>query len=576
MSRESASSPASPETCAYSLRIGVTGHRNLSDAAGVAEAVARLLEQIEHTLRAQSRTPLDRVVVSPLAKGADRIVAEEVLKREGTSLEVLSPFPLDEYRRDFAEPDDLAEFERLLSRADLVRCVTTSPPPQNASDDEQSDWRNRGYLRVGRAVVDACEILIAVWDGKQARGMGGTADVIEYALRQRRTVIWVNASAPSSEPQLIPDWQPGGRPDADGVPTTAKALSPGYYQLDAYNRDASIGSEALDRAITSEQTSLQAHARNAGLPAESIRHVTDVLIAHFVRADRLAVHYRNNYVRATSGLFVLSALAVTVVVGQVLFFPNLLWIILLEILAMGTAVILWMWCRRSAWHEKWIHDRYLAERLRMAIFSLMLDQEDATPTSPPSQALPFYGGPQDWLLSTVRSIVETARAIPHKPAGFEATRQFVVEAWLDDQRRYHARNADRTHRAAHRGHRAGTVLFLVTLVMAVLHFLGVGHGEHGHAETGVSRLDVWITFLAIVLPTWGAAIHAIITQLELERIAARSEQMARLLDLVVERAREARSLDALREVVAEGQRVMGTENHEWWILLSFRQPVLPT
>ncbi|QDU39624.1 hypothetical protein Mal4_39700 [Maioricimonas rarisocia] len=567
---------ASPESFAYSLRIGVTGHRNLSDAAGVAEAVERLQERIENTLRPQTRTPLNRVVISPLAKGADRIVAETVLKRERSSLEVLSPFTLAEYRRDFEEPDDREEFEILLDRADVVRCVTTDSPPQDASDDEQSDWRNRGYLQVGRAVVDACEMLIVVWDGKEARGTGGTADIVGYALRQRRTVIWVNANTPSSEPQLILRWQPGEEPETDALPSTAKQLSLGYHQLDAYNRDASVGRDVLSSATISEQEALRARASDAGLPADSIRHVIDVLVPHFVRADRLAVHYRNNYVRAMTGLFLLSALAVSVVVGQVLFFPELLWIILLEILAMGTAVGLWMWCRRGAWHEKWIHDRYLAERLRMAMFSLLLDQADAALTSAASQALSFYSGPRHWLLSTVRSVVEAARSVPHKAAGFEATRRFVVEAWLDDQRRYHVRNADRTHKAARRGHRVGTVLFLVTLVMAVLHFLGVGHGEHDHAASGVSRLDAWITFFAIVLPTWGAAIHAITTQLELERIAARSERMAMLLSLVVERAREAESLDALREVVAEGQRVMGTENHEWWILLSFRQPVLPT
>ena len=111
--------------------------------------------------------------------------------------------------------------------------------------------------------------------------------------------------------------------------------------------------------------------------------------------------------------------------------------------------------------------------------------------------------------------------------------------------------------------------------MAVMHLAGVGHPYGEHAAARIHRLDLWITFLAIALPAWGAAIHAITTQLELERVAVRSKKMASVLGVLVERATEAETLEELRKIVAEAQQLMGTENHEWWILLSFRSPVLP-
>lgn len=560
----------------YRLRIGVAGHRNLTNADEVRVAIQRVLEQIQKTLQPQQRTSLDWVVVSPLALGADRIVAEEILKQAGSSLEVLSPFSLDEYRQDFVEPDDFEEFNRLVSRADSVQCITQTSQPQDGSAEEQSSWRDRGYLNVGRAVVDASEIVVVIWDGEPARGLGGTADTVGYALRQQRTVIWVNSASPLEEPQQILGWEPGRQPDCTRLPITAKQLSPGYHQLDAYNRDARIPRERLERIARVEQNSLRERGQETGLSADNLRHIIDVVVPHFVKSDQLAIHYRKLYVRTMAGLFVLSALAVTIVVGQVLFFPKHLWIILFELLAMGTAVGLWTWCRRGAWHEKWIHDRYLAERLRMTAFSLLLDQSDDTVTPAPGNTLAFYSGPQHWLLLAVRTVVERTRSVPHTTAEFKAVRQFLIEAWLEDQQQYHTRNGSRKHAAAHRGHRTGMVLFLLTLVMALLHFLGVGHDDHHHAATDLQRVDVWITFFAIVLPAWGAAIHAITNQLELERIAARSQRMSALLSIVIERARKAESLEELREVVSEGQRVMGTENHEWWILLSFRQPILPT
>lgn len=109
---------------AYELRIGVTGHRNLPDPAAAERAVEALLSQVSSVLAAaaefplgpagspltfakqcdrmlltaaqvvwprlpvtaaqvpaEQRTPLQWVVVSPLAKGADRIVARAVLKQ---------------------------------------------------------------------------------------------------------------------------------------------------------------------------------------------------------------------------------------------------------------------------------------------------------------------------------------------------------------------------------------------------------------------------------------------------------------------------------------------------------------
>ena len=354
------------------------------------------------------------------------------------------------------------------------------------------------------------------------------------------------------------------------MPTTARQLSRGYHQLDAYNRDDRVDSHQLEASIRDITASLRKQAADADVGEAAIAPVIEALTPHYARADLLAVYYRNRYVRATTGLFALSAIAVTVVVGQILFFPEALWLILFEILAMGMAVVLWSWSKRAAWHEKWIHDRYLAERLRIAIFGLMLNQPEAATSAAPSKALAFYSGPRHWLLSTVRDVVAQAGSVCSSLAEFTAVKRFLIDAWLDDQREYHAGNATKKHDAAHVWHRTGILLFVVTLVMAVLHIMGVGHAEGDHHDGGFLRWDAVITFLAIVLPVWGAAIHAIVTQLELDRIAARSKQMASVLGVLVERAEEAETFEELRQVVLEAQRVMGTENHEWWILLSFR------
>lgn len=41
-------------------------------------------------------------------------------------------------------------------------------------------------------MVDRSELLIAVWDGLSATGLGGTGDVVSYAVRQRKKTIHLN------------------------------------------------------------------------------------------------------------------------------------------------------------------------------------------------------------------------------------------------------------------------------------------------------------------------------------------------------------------------------------------------
>jgi hypothetical protein len=41
-----------------------------------------------------------------------------------------------------------------------------------------------------------CDILIAIWDGEERHGRGGTAEIIETALAHNIPVVWIKAQAP--------------------------------------------------------------------------------------------------------------------------------------------------------------------------------------------------------------------------------------------------------------------------------------------------------------------------------------------------------------------------------------------
>ncbi|MGI9175876.1 MAG: hypothetical protein ACR2GR_11220 [Rhodothermales bacterium] len=607
-----------PGAVPYTLRLGVTGHRHLDDPQAIEEAVGALLDTLEQRLLADSppsatvpswgqrldsalaqgaawawpalrrppsppdqNTPLRWCILSPLAKGSDRIVARAVLDRPQAHLEVVTPFPLDEYRKDFDTPEDHAKFEALLARDPAPTELHPEPDPP-ASPGAATVTRNVSYLRVGRRIVEACELLIAVWDGQPAQGTGGTADVVRYAVESGRRVLWVHATDPSAPVRLLTSAEaegaaPGPLPGLGllPLPATAKALAPGYHKLAAYNRGPLLDPAAYAEALREERDTLQRSADEAGLPGDVLAPVLERILPHYIRADQLAVRYRDLYKFAARGLFVLAAFAVTVVVAQVLFFPHQLGLIAFEILAMVLAVLLLRMSRHEAWHEKWLHDRHLAERLRMALFTALV-QPVTSPAAPPNALFPFYRDPDSWVASAYTWIVEESAPPSPSADDLPALRRFLIDGWIGEQAAWHASNAERKAHAAHRAHRLGLLFFGVTLTMAALHLLGVGHGEPGHGLTAWVLLGLVITFLAIVLPAWGAAVHAITNLLDRERIAERSRRMTQVLARLQTRAEEADTLDDLREVAQQAEHIMATENAEWWISLSFRELVLPT
>ncbi len=156
-------------------RIGITGHQGMPD--NTRELVrAALLEIL---------TPYapGLVGVTCLADGADQLFARVVLSLGG-KLEVI--VPADEYRDSLA-PAAQVEYDDLIDRASHVEHL-----PFFASTEE-------AHMAGGQAVVDHSDILVAIWDGLPARGLGGTADVVAYAKRYGVPVevVWPPGSSRS-------------------------------------------------------------------------------------------------------------------------------------------------------------------------------------------------------------------------------------------------------------------------------------------------------------------------------------------------------------------------------------------
>jgi hypothetical protein len=192
------------ESNPYLIRIGVTGHRKLDDPVAMKALVKKAIDtEVEKRIPEESSRKTERVqqagtnaivfrVLSPLAEGADRVVARAILDYPNACLDAVLPLALEDYLEDFATEGSRAEFEELLKLCKKPVLLRTRRIQDERRDpDDQAELRRDAYANAGRYVVDHCDLLIAVWNGEPSRERGGTAEIVQYALKQNRPILRV-------------------------------------------------------------------------------------------------------------------------------------------------------------------------------------------------------------------------------------------------------------------------------------------------------------------------------------------------------------------------------------------------
>ncbi len=524
----------------FSLHIGVTGHRRLSDADRLRRSVDQVLSQLDALLRPAVH---GFTVVSPLAEGADRLVAQQVLAwpehDQKAGLVVLLPLPIDEYRQDFETTESQAEFADLLARAHLVRSA-----PAAAT-------RLGGYLRAGQQVVQSCDVLIAIWNGETAAGSGGTAEIVAYARHIGRWMFWIHAETGAIREENRPH-----------------NLHETMASLAIYNQER-LNQAKQDVALESQQRTLAGHAQAAGLDLAYLAPVWRYLLPQFVRADLLASHFQHRHSLAVFGVTALAVLAVAVVTVQVLFFPGLPQLVWLEVTAMVLILSLLLISRRWHWHRKWIDYRFLAERLRAALFLAVAGLECSPPRPLPHSVA---HRPDDWMVKAFAWIWSRRPQLNAQPAPlFQPLRDFLLTAWIRDQAVYYSQRGRQLGRSQAVLTAAGLALFVITLIAAIIHALEGGHEPMGEAPLPGSLL---IAF-AIILPALGAALADIRIHREYSRNAERYAHMARLLTSLEQQIARARDMAELLPLLEEANEVMLREQQDWRVVVLFQQIEAP-
>ncbi|HRP08521.1 MAG TPA: hypothetical protein PLL69_08535, partial [Gemmatimonadales bacterium] len=493
------------------FRVAVVGHRRdkfsrTADPA-VANAIAGTLAMVEdavltHLSRnaALYRSELPRFTLySPLAEGADRVGAQVALDRSGWELHAVLPFSAEKYRADFtredSEPGSAQEFARLLEAASALTVVDGVPGRWDA------------YSQVGRTVVDAADLLIAVWDGLDPAGPGGTGSIVRNARRIDLPVVRIDSSPTAAA------WLEDKSCEDEGRTTGLGALASRIDLLLAAPEDplpalryfAEKGGprpvpRLYDRMVamlTRIAGSRTGHRHGGPVPADPgglaeaewsaafpelpgtmPEQVAERFAAQFGWADQLAGWYAAAFRASFSAVFLLAAASVAV--GGILVLepsesagPGWIMLRMLEPILLGA--MLWrVWSsRKSAWQERWLDYRALAERTRHLAILWLLARTPAILRVAPT---PLASDPRlGWVAWLIRATSRQSGLVSGRLYGDypDLARKLVIRTEAQQQRAFHANRRTATGAMDEPVSRLAERLVVLALVLSFLRLVGL-------------------------------------------------------------------------------------------------------
>lgn len=551
------------------LVVGVTGHRNI--ASDAIEPLTKSLRRLfRHLLTPPpvprfsfwrrkhphgERVPTPLVLITPLAEGADRIVARVALEF-GARLVVPLPLPQADYEQDFAHhatpaenERSLAEFRELISDAHTERVIELPRVPVAAGETHHTvddlTRRNLQYALVGAYIARQAQVMIALWDGHppSADKPGGTADIIAFRRTGRFAALSDALAAHLArvpEPFAVYD-SPLDPPDTGAVhhivtpradreiastlrPFGEHVLAPVVYdhhprqrrryfdqlvrieqQIHTFNR---VAVDARDRIAPRVARNAEYLYPTSGDTAAPLRPLTEPLLRlrrAFALADTLAGEYQHRTHSAFRWVFWFGFLAVVMFevyaelyTGTRATEATRVSALAAYVLFLGLADAWYVWARARDIQNHFQDYRALAEGLRVQFYWRLVGVGQA--------ASDYYLRKQRDELTWIRSAIRAWGLVTAPPA--HADPHAADQLWVETQRRYYlerARPRDLAALARFRERGSGLIgasIFAAgawSLFVALCGVYGFCRRWLGAEQVAIPSLATWLFVLLVPL-----------------------------------------------------------------------------
>lgn len=484
--------------------VGFTGHRHLSDPATAKQIINTVVE----SLRAE--IPGRLVGFSSVAIGADTLFAEKWLS-SGLPWIAFLPRAESDFKNDFTG-SDWATTCSLLKKASRVKTLSGMKEAE----------RDLAYLECGFLVVDEADVLVALWDGKPSRGVGGTADVVANARNLGKPLILID-------------------------PTSS-----------------AVKRERFSRELFAdpEITYLNRIANHEALPVKEMVAPEDRVRRFFHKVDSKAASIAPRFRLWIGASVVMNAAAAILVAATIgfqvnSFILNSLIFVLTTAAAIAIALI-----KRKRAHLKWVRCRVASEICRSALATWTL-ADVAEPT--------WFNHLTEFarLAKTIR-VMKLTSPTP-QVMNINEWRQNYLKSRVDEQLHYFRR----------RRKEFSVSLSILTAGFWLFSILGIARACFTGSAFGMGPLIPMTpshslvvhfaqSFLPIALPLAAGCTLSLISIFDLNRQLARSRAMESILAKSRQQVEKSESLLSLRRAVENVENALASEVFEWFTL--FRYP----
>jgi len=522
-------------TISARIIIGIAGPQKLEPKPVLIEAIHTAIEKIKQMAPSLQSTQLMLCILSTLTKNSDFIVAKEILKIPGSMLELIVPLKEESPTEYLERSASLKQFQDISPEAASVREIPA-----------------KTYACVESYVVDECDVLLAFWDDKSTDEQRGLGEVIDYARRNGCPLILINTG---DQEQVTVELGHG---------LNARM----FHDIDEYNSQR-INAKKLRKALLSQRSFFVSQAERTRLPLDKLSVTLEYFLPQLVRADILALRFQRLHHGTGSLIYILAALAIFVAAFQSLFIPDRPLILIFELVLLLMVLAIFLLGQRQRWHNKWLDYRFLAERLRSALFMALVNA-GMTPSRRPRQ-LPLAFPAKAWMVAAFSTVwIQRPRfKIDDSVLSWEL-RDFIVRAWIDDQILYHKGISSRYYRRHQYMVLASFASFALTIIFVLLYVVlrelsGVSHGTFINASG----------LMASFLPAVAASITAIRTHRDYLRNSRLSAGMARYLEEMKVQTEKAKDHEDFLGLAKEIEETMQRENQDWRVEIRFHKPAVP-
>jgi hypothetical protein len=604
------------------LRIGVMGHRSLDPAS--ARAIEKTAATIFRSIRAAAlaslstsagkalfRPDFDFAVISPLAEGADRLLARAGMS-EGCILGAILPFPAPDYEQTFDLGDREGakkEFRSLLDLAELPSgfgILTLDGEPAAAGRDD-------AFAECARTINRWSDIAVSILSGEQWNSQTGSGvrDAIELGIPS----VVLDPATPSE----FSLWVDGERvPSADAnarlAATVAQILAPDYVETslplfkryideavhyDPARDPGGIGArnpfavelqapawarwcmgfnERLLRLGAAKRRQKQ-EVTKLDFEAKDVRPIASLLLRHY-RADAIANGYAELHRSAQVAVVALGVLAMALaavnVFGVLSDSPLMIGLAFLEFVTIGIAGGMVYLGRQKQWLDRWLDARLLAEVFRYSQFLLLVGRP--TPFLNERISTPTFDGSHAWTREHAMRALRAQRLdVPGRgrlieDSAVKEIRSYLVTQCIDDQINYHRKTAETRRGFGQRLRSIGAAALVLTFLIVaakiadilIEEYMKQGKPPDYHIGLPMLLLRQTLDFFAIVTPAVAAALLALRAFGEHDVIAKRSAIVAQNLRAERERVVRAQTLRTLGEDMLRVARLLLSEVDGWF------------